>query len=608
MWSSQSGTSEDIASNLGQELRTRFQLPALVTEASNYDADSFSKIPRTTLVLFFMSTYGEGNPADNGIYFMDWVEGGKANAFHSVPYAAVGFGNSNYKRYNNVVDSLEARLVAVEARQLIPTLRLDASQINSYEAYLEWKVGLLDSMKGMLDLKEIESEFVLGHSVTRVSSSEVEKKMGDKFTSGAILQKTNVSSHKAFNLPIKQAQRILGSEMQSCLHFEVDLSQDSMLKYHTGDYILIWAPNSADDVSRLLKLCGLAETRSELLEVTSNGASEPSNQGSTMITTAEDLLTSVIDISFRVSRDLVGKLARYAPSPEAHDHILRLSSDKDAFSGLNHISIVHLLEHIDANHQWPIPIAFMLEFLPRLRPRCYSISSSSVQQPRQATITVAIKHKTLGLAAKHLLSVQEEWETGRTSQKAPIKPNPDQGNNLNLALQATIKPSNFRLPSSKTIPIILIATGSGLAPFRAFIHERARIKLMQGTTSGKILLFMGCRQPDDFMYQDDLCAIQRDTFDGEETQLQIIAAYSRPSGLQEGQHVQDKIREYSKEVTRMLLRGNASVYVCGHAAMSRAVGEVFEEVVIEEEAWGKEEWRGFKENRTKQRKWQEDVW
>ena len=80
----------------------------LVADLSDYDADTIAALPKSTLVIFVLSTFGEGDPSDNAAGLWDWLHKGQ-DAGLKLPglrYAAFGLGNSNYKYYNRVVDQV----------------------------------------------------------------------------------------------------------------------------------------------------------------------------------------------------------------------------------------------------------------------------------------------------------------------------------------------------------------------------------------------------------------------------------------------------------------------------------------------------------------------
>ena len=106
----------------------------------------------------------------------------------------------------------------------------------------------------------------------------------------------------------------------------------------------------------------------------------------------------------------------------------------------------------------------------------------------------------------------------------------------------------FRPPADATIPLIMVGPGTGVAPFRGFLQERAALA-EQGKRLGPALLFFGCRHPD----QDD---IYRDEMEAYATHgvATIYTAYSRMEG-QPKAYVQDLLQEHADEVWRLLQAG-----------------------------------------------------
>lgn len=157
-----------------------------------------------------------------------------------------------------------------------------------------------------------------------------------------------------------------------------------------------------------------------------------------------------------------------------------------------------------------IPFASFLGMLPTMRIRQYSISSSPLWNPQHVTITVSVVDKPassglpnrfLGVASNYL---------------AAIKP----GEKIYVGIRPS--PAIFHLPSESSKPIVMFAAGSGIAPMRSFMQERA-IQAASGQNVGEMVLFYGCRAPGhDFLYSnDDLKEWQ------EQGILQIKPAFSR---------------------------------------------------------------------------------
>jgi cytochrome P450/NADPH-cytochrome P450 reductase len=115
----------------------------------------------------------------------------------------------------------------------------------------------------------------------------------------------------------------------------------------------------------------------------------------------------------------------------------------------------------------------------------------------------------------------------------------------------------FRPPEDPTIPIIMVGPGTGIAPFRGFLQERAALQA-KGAKLGRALLFFGCRGPDDFLYQDELQAWVAQGV------TELYTAYSRIEG-QPKTYVQDEIKAHADDVWQMVQEG-AVIYICGDAS------------------------------------------
>src|SRR5262249_54154066 len=117
-----------------------------------------------------------------------------------------------------------------------------------------------------------------------------------------------------------------------------------------------------------------------------------------------------------------------------------------------------------------------------------------------------------------------------------------------------------------------VGPGTGIAPFRGFLQERAALQ-DKGAKLGKALLFFGCRNPDDSLYQEELQAWV------DQGVTTLYTAFSRLEG-QSKIYVQDQITAHADEVWQMIQDG-AIIYVCGDAsrmepAVHRALGEIYQ--------------------------------
>ena len=138
-----------------------------------------------------------------------------------------------------------------------------------------------------------------------------------------------------------------------------------------------------------------------------------------------------------------------------------------------------------------LPFAAYLEMLPPLQARYYSISSSPTDKGRVA-VTVGVVGGPARSGLGENRGVASNYLSARASS-APVVP---------AAVRET--KAGFRLPADANTPLIMVGPGTGLAPFRGFLRERAALRA-QGVSLGPAMLFFGCRRADeDFLYADEL--------------------------------------------------------------------------------------------------------
>src|SRR6195256_2668586 len=229
----------------------------------------------------------------------------------------------------------------------------------------------------------------------------------------------------------------------------------------------------------------------------------------------------------------------------------------------------------------PDPEAFV-EALDPLQPRLYSIASSpKVDRTRMALTIDAVRYPVNG---RTRLGVASTFLGGRIST----------GDKIKVYVQ---KAAHFGLPADPSVPIIMIGPGTGIAPFRAFLHDR-----MAAKAPGRSWLFFGHQRRDyDFFYEDELTGIKAA---GALTRLSL--AWSRDGT--EKFYVQDRMREVGRDLWAWLADG-AHVYVCGDAKrMARDVEGALVEIVAQHGARTTDEAIAFVANLKKSGRYQQDVY
>jgi sulfite reductase (NADPH) flavoprotein alpha-component len=348
-----------------------------------------------------------------------------------------------------------------------------------------------------------------------------------------------------------------GSEKETW-HIDFDLSGCG-LDYVVGDSFGIFARNDLGHVDQIIALLGASHTT----EV--NGK------------TLREVLTD--DVSLAPAPDSLFELLSYISGGAPREKARALAQGEDPDGDAATLDVMAALQKFAGVR--PHPEAFV-EALEPLQPRLYSISSSHNATPGKLSLTVDCvryvvgKRKRLGLASIFLAE----------------RINP--GDEVKVYVQ---KAHGFALPQDPATPIIMIGPGTGVAPFRAFLHDRRAT----GATGKNWLFFGHQRSSCDFFYADELNAMKTS---GLLTRMSL--AWSRDGDKKF--YVQDRMREVGREVWTWLAEG-ANIYICGDAKrMAKDVERALVDIVAQFGARSTDEAVKFVAELKKKGRFQQDVY
>lgn len=524
-YGSQTGTAEDYASRLAKEGKSRFGLETMVADLEEYDFDNLDTIPNDKVVMFVLATYGEGEPTDNAVEFYEFITGDDAvfsesndPSLGNLNYVAFGLGNNTYEHYNSMVRNVDKALTTLGAHRIGEAGEGDDGAGTMEEDFLAWKEPMWTALSQKLGLEEREAvyepifDIITRENLTPESQDVYLGEPNKMHLEGTA--KGPFNAHNPYIAPIAESREIFSAKDRNCLHMEVDIS-GSNLSYQTGDHIAVWPTNPGAEVDRFLDILDLTDKQHQVISVK---ALEPTAKVPFPTpTTFDAIIRYHLEICAPVSRQFVSTLAAFAPNEEVKAEMNRLGSDKDYFhskTGPHYYNIARLLAHVGKGEKWDkVPFSALIEGFTKLQPRYYSISSSSLVQPKKISITAVVESQMIpgrgdpfrGVATNYLLALK---------QKQNGDPNPEPfGQSYEIMgprnrydgihVPVHVRYSNFKLPSDPSKPVIMIGPGTGVAPFRAFVQERAR-QAQDGQEVGRTLLFFGCRNPsEDFMYESE---------------------------------------------------------------------------------------------------------
>lgn len=610
LWGSQSGTAEAMASRLARDLKGRFGLDCLVADLSDYDPESIANIPEAKIAIFLVSTYGDGDPSDNATPLMAWLGTNSRVNFEKLRYAAFGLGNKNYKHYNKVVDELVAALDKMGSIALLATGKADDSNGGTEEDYSTWKQALYTMFATTLGYKVLPSRYTPALCVREDTSLDLIDLHSGEPVPIISSKKTSMPISTIHALPLKSSKKLLSTQFRNCLHVDLDLREFVGLKYNTGDHVAVWPSNPKPEIERLVAALGLEAKRAVPLLITSLDASIPTKLPSPV--SLDTLLQYYLEICAPIGREMIQTLAQFAPTATAKAVLERIGHDRvayDEFFETHPNTLGHILLQISPEETWSkVPLSYLIEILPTLSARYYSISSSSIVQPKTVSLTVATSthndagRQIPGLTTNYLLDLESSARAAGGPHESQYNLNGPDNLLVNHKVFAHIRKSKFRLPVQAKHPIIMVASGSGIAPFRAFLQERIRLATM-GRQVGSSLLFFGCRSSEEYLYKSEI----EDMVASSNGLVQVITAFSREPAERKW-YVQDRIAEVRAQVVKMLTEDDANLYLCGSARMARDVAGRLGDCLRREKDWDGNQAEAWAARMKKTHKWQEDVW
>jgi sulfite reductase (NADPH) flavoprotein alpha-component len=348
-----------------------------------------------------------------------------------------------------------------------------------------------------------------------------------------------------------------GSEKET-FHIEIDL-QDSGLDYTVGDSFGIFPTNDPALVEAVLKAF--------------NAPPDFPIGGRTL----RDVLTDGVSLS--PAPDMLFQLYSYLTGGERRLKAKALAAGEDPDGDAATLDVLAAIEKFPGIR--PDPEAF-IEALDPLQPRLYSISSSPKTQEGRVSLTVDTVRYRIG--KRHRVGVASTFLGQRVAAGSPLK----------VYVQ---KAHAFGLPAHPQTPIIMVGPGTGVAPFRAFLHERMATK-----AKGRNWLFFGHqRSATDFFYEDEFAGMKAQ---GVLTRLSL--AWSRDGT--EKFYVQDRMREVGRDLWSWLTDG-AHLYVCGDAKrMAKDVERALVDIVAQHGARSTDQAIAFVADLKKQGRYQQDVY
>jgi cytochrome P450/NADPH-cytochrome P450 reductase len=527
-----------FGSNLGtaEELATRVadlaEVNGFATRLAPLD-DFVGKLPEQGGVLIFCASYN-GAPPDNATQFIKWLgDDLPKDAFSRLRYAVFGCGNSDWAAtYQSIPRLIDEQLAAHGGRSVYMRGEGDArgDLDGEFESWFARLAPLATKEFGIESNFSRSAEDEPLYKVEPVASSAV----------NAVVALGGASPMKILaNAELQNKAGAYASE-RSTRHIEVQLPPD--ITYRVGDHLSVVPRNDPALVDSVARRFGFLPSDQIRLQVAEGRraqlpAGEPVSVGR--------LLTDFVELQQVATRKQIQIMSENTRCPVTKPKLLGFVGD-DAVSTERYRSEIlgrrkSVFDLLEEHPACELPFHAYLEMLSLLAPRYYSISSSPSVDRLRCSVTVGV--------------VEGPASSGRGVYRG-ICSNYLAGRRAGETVHATVRETKagFRLPDDPRVPIIMIGPGTGLAPFRGFLQERAALKA-QGMTLGPAMLFFGCRHPEqDYLYADELKAFAASGL------AELHTAFSRGDGPKT--YVQNLVAAEKDRVWNLIEQG-AIIYVCG---------------------------------------------
>lgn len=416
------------------------------------------------------------------------------------------------------------------------------------------------------------------------------------------------------------------TSIKTALDIELDITGCNM-SYEPGDSFGIVCPNASAEVEELITKLGLEEKADVPLSVqvisstTKKAASVPNFIPE--FSTIRHTLMTCLEIRSVPSKALIRALVEYTSDPQEKRRLQELCSKQGASDYTKFIREpgFSLLDLLNAFPSCQPPFERLLELVPRMKARPYSVSSSPLENPGHLHFVFnIIEFPAVEGIRQQRQGVCTGWlaEITKAQRQETIKNSDNVTDSLSkLTLQEPSKVPvfhrkslNFKLPSNPETPIIMVGPGTGVAPFIGFLQHREHMHKTTGMVLSESWLFFGCRHKErDFLYRQEL-----EDYRSTGVLSRLFLSFSRDTvsdlvSEPRLKYVQDNLRGQATEVAELVLNKGAVVYICGDADnMAKNVFDTFLDIVQEfkgvdiKEA--REEMMKLRENK----QYLEDIW
>lgn len=532
---SQTGNAKSVADKLAERL-TAEGVNVVRTSLKDYKAKN---IADEQLVLLVTSTQGEGEAPEEGVVLLKLLNGKKAPKLDRLQFAVLGLGDSSYPNFCQAGKDFDQRFYDLGATRLFD--RVDAD-LDFQATADQWINEIVEIIKAK------NNEGVAANLTPNASQTPV------------VTNQSKYNKANPFPATLITNQRITAKDAEKDVrHLEFDLS-GSGLSYQSGDVLGVYFENDPALVNEILTVLSLSAEE----QVTLQDKTLP--------------LATALQTQFELTQNTAAFVKHYAALAN-HTELNAIVTDSEQLQ-----NFVQNTPLVDVINSYPAALSAdqLLALLHPLTPRLYSIASAQSEVGEEVHLSVGVVRYDYNGKAR--AGAASSYLADRVEEDGQVR----------IFVEHN---DNFKLPQDSSKPIIMIGSGTGIAPFRSFVQQRAADE-----AEGKNWLIFGNQHfASDFLYQTEWQQFAKDGF-----LHKYSFAWSRDQ--EQKIYVQDKIREEAETLWQWLQQG-AYLYVCGDASrMAKDVNQALLDVIAQQGSLNADEAEEYLDNLREEKRYQRDVY
>lgn len=547
LYGSETGTAEVVARKFVRAAKDRNCTVKKCTELNDV-CDLETMDP--AMLIIFCATCGDGDIPGNAKGFWEYLEKLNPGQLGKHRFAMFALGDKGYAKFCEAGKLIDGGLQKVGGQQVLPMGIGDQCDEDGWETgYSEWLPRLMDAIKAPAPAKRD------GPPAPLFQVEEHDDESAAKFSP------PKLCPPEAVLAKVEENRRMPPPEYERDVRHFVLSNKDVDMPFHLGDAIAIFPENLPADVNQALTWFGYNPDTAMSMRLLCEASDVHPRLAAVckQRTTARQLLTEVVDLFGRPSKGFYLQLADFATDAKEKAKILEIANG-DGYKA----KLEESVSYFDIFKQFPSAkpsLAHLVALVPAIKYRLYSIANSADYKPGCVELTIVVN----------------QWKTKSGNVKTGTSTKYIADLPVGARVACTMTCGTFTFPEDH-VPMVMSGLGTGIAPMRSFVQDRAYKKKVLGKDVGPMVLFYGCRhEREEFFYKEEWKQHQAD---GVLTHLVNAFSHDKPHYPPKMIFVNQKMEENLEMIGKYMGTMGGYFYMCGLAVAAPGIEAALKKAMI----------------------------